>query len=912
MLLEPARSLWSRPPRSRRVNSRTPPPVIGIPAALFAILSVGVCLSAGWTPATHLVPSSTGPPAFEHTNGSPYVSPGGSVLRSGLGLDSPGGRTCPPIAVQCPLGFDRARAVPVHPGTGSVATPMVQVAFVIETTLYDGVYDPSASDLGGDFCAQTAGAAACEESNGVPFFVANAKQIAGVIQQANPKANVSFALVDYFATLDAHDDGDGAQYHVDIAQFINSNVTFGAKVASTFQATVLGGGYIYPDNEFSDNILHSSVISALYGTIAETGLNWSSAAHHVVVWMGSTAPRDPHYLENYSVSASDTNSGVSSSCEPSYNFSGSQSPACEGWVLSQDGNATDSIAQLAKTSSRCTSSLASVCTVDMIDLNATPTDPSSIGWPCNGITQHWGGCRNGTTVVTNTQHVLNAGCDLAAATGGSWDGPSYYTCSNGVHGDLAGVFVKNPYSPVLTNPSLLGAFRNVSLGPIYPGVFQEHGLPSGTVWGVNVTGSVPARTNATNLTVTGPQGIDTYAIWTANRTFWAPGGSVTLPGTGTTPPVISVNFSRLLYPVGFRERGLPPGTAWSVAVAGVSEGSTSSAITFVESNGSYTYRIDTVPGWSSSSFTGVVKVNGTAVSDTINWSQVNYTVSFEEHGLPIGTPWWINVSAIPGVYYQDLGSSSQGEMLNLTEPNGTFAFVASDSENSYRSDGGTFRVLGQNATISVPFSLVTYPVQFVEVGLPAGTTWSVSVGGIATTTMGPNITLNEPNGTYSFVLGGVSGWTPTNPARTFSVEGASLELPIQWTTTTYEVVFNEQGLAPGSSWSVTLHGSTESGPGPLTFRALPNGTYAFDVNSMRGESIEPASGSVRVNGSNAVQWVAFTSTPTTAPGFLGLPGFEGSAVLLGLAFAIIVTGVALAAIVARRRRPPPSLVQRRA
>ena len=66
--------------------------------------------------------------------------------------------------------------------------------------------------------------------------------------------------------------------------------SFGGQVQSTFQAEVLGGGYIYGDSDFSDNILHSSVITALYGTIIGSGLDWSPHTHHVIVWMGSTAP----------------------------------------------------------------------------------------------------------------------------------------------------------------------------------------------------------------------------------------------------------------------------------------------------------------------------------------------------------------------------------------------------------------------------------------------------------------------------------------------------------------------------------------------------------------------------------------------------------------------------------------------
>ncbi|HEV2165697.1 MAG TPA: hypothetical protein VGS23_01765, partial [Thermoplasmata archaeon] len=382
----------------------------------------------------------------------------------------------------CPAGIGESLVTltAAAPSVGLATWPSVQVAFVVETTPYDGVYDPSVGDYGeyghygvrgADQCAAKDPAGPlCEESNGVPFFVAHAQQIANAISAANPHTNVSFALVDYFATLDSHDDGDGLEYHVDIPQFITSG-SFGGQVISTFQAEVLGGGYIYGDSDLSDNILHSSVITALYGTIIGSGLDWSPQTHHVIVWMGSTAPRDPNYVQNYAVSPSDADYGESGTCEPSYSFGAVTEPNCEGWVRSQDGNATHSIAGLAKSSPTCTDSIGGVCTVDAIDLYSTPTDPTSSGWPCpggeNGPMAQGGGCPDGVAVRENVAHVLLAGCDLATATGGSWDGPDFFSCPNGQYGHLQPDFVgSNPYAPNLNNPTLFDAFRQVGFGPV--------------------------------------------------------------------------------------------------------------------------------------------------------------------------------------------------------------------------------------------------------------------------------------------------------------------------------------------------------------------------------------------------------------------------------------------------------------
>jgi hypothetical protein len=361
------------------------------------------------------------------------------------------------------VGVSRVTLTANAPASGVLAWPDVQVAFVLETTAYDGVFDPSQGEW--DSCASST-TGLCEEANGVPFFVAHAQQIADAIQQANPHSHVTFALVDYFCTKDTWDDGDGAEYHVDISTFVPAS-NFGADVQTTFQSVVLGGGFIYGDADLSDNLLHSSEITALYGTIIGSGLNWAQNTHHVIVWAGASAPRDPNYVQNYCVSVSllSTFGGgncYSSGCEPSYVFANGVSPNCEGWIKSQDGNATHSIAQLAKTSPTCTDSIGGVCTIDAIDYWTTPTDPYSPGWP----TGRTGGGPGGSIVLQNTQRVLEAGCDIAAATGGTWAGPTYFTCPNGQAGTLQYVPLGNPSSPNTNNPTLLEAYRQIGFGPI--------------------------------------------------------------------------------------------------------------------------------------------------------------------------------------------------------------------------------------------------------------------------------------------------------------------------------------------------------------------------------------------------------------------------------------------------------------
>ena len=390
-----------------------------------------------------------------------------------LGVAATPQAICAGAVDSCPANAASSRVTLTALASNGVTTtwPDVQVAFVIETTAYDGIYYHGFSVPNSDPCAMANGGQGvpCEESNSVPFFEAHAGQIAESIAGANPHSHVTFALVDYFVN-DAGDwsDGvaDGTKYTVDIPTFVPAE-EYGSAVQSTFGQTGAAWGWVGMD----DNLLTSPSIVALYGAIVGSGLDWSQNTHHVIVWVGSTAPRDPNYVENYLVSSSYynafsypeyANQPNGWTCEPAYAFGDATSPNCEGWVHSQDGNPHDSIAALAHESPTCTDSVGRVCTVDTVDLWATPTDPLSHGW----ATGARGGGPGSGPVLTDSGHILQAGCDLAAATNGSWDGPAFATCPDGRQGDLEYVDHGSVFKPHTENPTLFRALTHIGFGPV--------------------------------------------------------------------------------------------------------------------------------------------------------------------------------------------------------------------------------------------------------------------------------------------------------------------------------------------------------------------------------------------------------------------------------------------------------------
>src|ERR1700686_1297147 len=151
-----------------------------------------VLLSAiSFTPARAIpLPRASGPDAAVSLIATPDAS--SSVVSSApspatLAISAAPGGICAFAVTNCPAGTGVAQvnlSVTIQKPHG---WSDVQVAFVMDTTPFMGVFDPTKGNISG-------------ESNAVPFLVQNATEIATAIQAAHPQSNVSFALVDYFST----------------------------------------------------------------------------------------------------------------------------------------------------------------------------------------------------------------------------------------------------------------------------------------------------------------------------------------------------------------------------------------------------------------------------------------------------------------------------------------------------------------------------------------------------------------------------------------------------------------------------------------------------------------------------------------------------------------------------------------
>ncbi len=295
------------------------------------------------------------------------------------------------------------------------------------------------------------------------------------------------------------------------------------------------------------------------------------------------------------------------------------------------------------------------------------------------------------------------------------------------------------------------------------------------------------------------------------------------------------------YTVAFTESGLPAGTAWSVTLNSVLSKSTTNSITFTEPNGTYSYTISPVYGYVANNYSGNVTVNGASKLISVTWKAV-YTVTFTESGLSAGTYWSVVLGGTTNF--------SNGNSINFTEVNGTYNY-AINPVYGYTANitSGYIYVQGANASLSVKWTPV-YTVTFTESGLSAGTYWSVVLGGTTNFSNSNSINFTEINGAYNYTINSVHGYVANISSGTIYVQGANVSLSVKWTPV-YTVTFTENGLPPGTGWSVILNASTRSSNTNTISFAEIDGTYTYNIVNVSGYSIMPSyAGTVTVNNKN--------------------------------------------------------------
>ncbi len=395
----------------------------------------------------------------------------------------------------------------------------------------------------------------------------------------------------------------------------------------------------------------------------------------------------------------------------------------------------------------------------------------------------------------------------------------------------------------------------------YPVTLSETGLPSGTNWCATL-GSTTSCTAAQALAFHEPNGTYTFTVATASGYTPSPAaGTLTVAGSAIGQAIVYAGPAEARYYVNFTESGLPAGTSWSVTLNWMNQSSTSSTISFSMLNGVYGYSVNPVGGYVSNPVSGFENVSGAPVNQLVSFTSTptpHYPVTFTENGLPSGTLWSVTLGGV--------GSSSTSPQIAYNETNGTYVYtVGTVAGYTATPTSGSVTVKGGGVPVPISFTPVgrkVYNVTFNESGLPASTTWAVTLNGTTLTSALTSIVFAEPAGNYTFSVPSAGGYSPTPSSGTLPV-GAPTYVTVIFTKVPgrYYVTFTESGLTAGTSWSVTFNGTAY--PSTTTTIVPPsvrNGSYAFSVAAVTGYTVSPASGAVNVTGLNVSQAIHFTST----------------------------------------------------
>jgi len=199
-----------------------------------------------------------------------------------------------------------------------------------------------------------------------------------------------------------------------------------------------------------------------------------------------------------------------------------------------------------------------------------------------------------------------------------------------------------------------------------------------------------------------------------------------------------------------------------------------------------------------------------------------------------------------------------------------------------------------------------YNVTFLESGLPNGIAWYVNLSnGQSFSSTSNKIAFNETNDTYSYTIATMSKkYSPSPKSGIFTVNGSSINLTVTFKLLTYNITFTESGLPSGTSWSVTLNGTTLSSKTNTIAFSLPNGTYSYTIGNISGYNISKSSGSLTISGKNVTQSVTFSSVPSTTPPPkkpLASTSNTDLYIIIGAVAAVAVAGAVVAMMMRKRK-----------
>jgi hypothetical protein len=313
------------------------------------------------------------------------------------------------------------------------------------------------------------------------------------------------------------------------------------------------------------------------------------------------------------------------------------------------------------------------------------------------------------------------------------------------------------------------------------------------------------------------------------------------------------------YPVTFTESGLPSGTSWSVTFNGQTSSSTSTTVSFSAVDGTYSYTIGAVSGYTSSPSSGSVTVNGASAGVS-----VTFTASSTPPPTQTAATYSIVNATSSNIYLYTLPEAEKFTVSNTVTVNNVVLYLGGSGTVSF-SIGTSFQgtqVLGATNVV-VGSTTGWYSTTFPSVTLSAGTDYFLNVNLVSGSTQW-GYTSSPSVDTGALQDFWYSGSTLTHDNSYPDIYSVGY-VPVSSSPTSYPVTFTESGLPSGTSWSVTFNGQTSSSTSTTVSFSAVDGTYSYTIGAVSGYTSSPSSGSVTVNGASAGVSIAFSATTTSYP-----------------------------------------------
>jgi uncharacterized lipoprotein NlpE involved in copper resistance len=211
-------------------------------------------------------------------------------------------------------------------------------------------------------------------------------------------------------------------------------------------------------------------------------------------------------------------------------------------------------------------------TIATVNKSYSPS-PSSGTFTVNGSNVNIGITFNLVTyTVTFTENGLPSGTTwyINLSNGQSYSGTGTtitFSEPNGTYSYTIAT-VNKSYAPSPSSGTFKVSGSNVNVGitftlVTYTVTFTESGLPSGTMWYVNLSNGKSYSGTGTTITFYEPNGTYSYTIATVNKSYSPSPSSGTFTVSGANVNV-AITFTLVTYTITFTENGLPSGTMWYV------------------------------------------------------------------------------------------------------------------------------------------------------------------------------------------------------------------------------------------------------------------------------------------------------------------------------------------------------------